>query len=261
MKVKLTGKYRKDVIAIARSQIGYCESDNPEELGGTIAGNSDYTEYGWSVGSSGRAWCSEFASWCIRQAGVSANIIQSSRSANVQDFNAPYYLWGETTLGGGSYRPQKGDLALFSWGDTSLDAPYLSHTAIITGFKKTGSTVELYVIHGNSGGAVAESTYYLDASDGSLLNRISGFLGYIVAPNYGSKKGRNRILQFDANGGKTPETVRKVAGQANYGLMPVPVRSGYRFTGWYTEKKGGIRVSSYMPIRFKGTRTLYAHWK
>ena len=260
-KVQFTGNYREDVVAIARSQLGYCEGDAAEELDGAKEGDSDYSEYGRALGSNGRPWCSEFASWCIRQAGVSRMIIQSSTSASMEAFQAPAYLWEETTFAGGGYRPKKGDLVLFAWGKAKIGDPYLSHTAIILGSKKVDETIELQVIHGNYRGKVRETTFYINAADGKMLKEKKGSAAYIVAPSYGRKRGRNRVLQFDANGGETPEASRTVAYQADYGVLPVPVRSGYKFTGWYTEKEEGCRITAYMPVRFRGTRILYAHWK
>lgn len=179
--VTLTGDQRTDIIAIAESQIGYYEGDAENQLDGLHYGSNNYTEYGRYMGSNGRAWCSEFASWCIRQAQVPTSIIQSSRSASVKNFAAPYYTWSETVYAGGDYEPHAGDLALFAWDGTSTTAEYLSHTAIVYSVKKVGDQVYLTVIHGNSNNMVRKSEYIINASDGSTSR---GKLVYFVAPNY-----------------------------------------------------------------------------
>lgn len=186
--VTLTGDYRQDIINIAASQIGYHESSREDQLDGSASGNGNYSEYGRALGSNGSAWCSEFASWCIRQAGVSTDIIRSSRSASVSTFNAPYYSWSQTSYAGGSYTPQPGDLALFAWSGTKLTDPYLSHTAIVSGVKQEGGKVQLSVIHGNVNDAVCRSVYTIDASTGKCSG---GQLGYFVSPNYGPSSVQN----------------------------------------------------------------------
>ena len=180
--VELTGDYRQDIINIAASQLGYCESNDLNQLDGSHPGSGDCTEYGRYLNSNGSAWCSEFASWCIRQAKVPLGTIQSSRGASVKTFAAPYYSWSQTVFAGGSYTPQPGDLVLYAYNGTSLDADYLSHTAIVTGFSQQGDKVMLYTIDGNSNNSVRRGETSVNASDGKIW---SGRIGYFVAPDYG----------------------------------------------------------------------------
>lgn len=179
--VTLTGNYREDLISVASSQIGYCEGNEPNQLDGAYAGNKDYTEYGRYMNSNGTAWCSEFASWCARVAGVPTSILKSSRGASVNAYGAPYYDWSQTVYAGGGYTPRPGDLALFAWTGTSPTAEYLSHTAIVYSVEAEGNTVTITVIDGNSGGLVRMHDYEADISDGAVR---SGHLVYFVAPNY-----------------------------------------------------------------------------
>lgn len=179
--VSLTGDYRTDIIAVAESQIGYHEGSNEKQLDGSYSGNGDYSEYGRYLGSMGTAWCSEFASWCARMAEVPASILANSRAASVKTFAAPYYTWDQTVFAGGNYLPQAGDLVLFAWTGTSLDAQYLSHTAIVHSVRQDGDTVTLTVVHGNSGGCVKKSDYVVNCSNGKVSK---GQIGYFVAPNY-----------------------------------------------------------------------------
>ncbi len=46
-----------------------------------------------------------------------------------------------------------------------------------------------------------------------------------------------------------------------YGEMPSPWWEGYSFTGWYTEKEGGSRVTADTTVTSAESHTLYAHWK
>ena len=179
--VTLTGDYRKDIIAVAASQIGYCESDSDDELRGVKAGKSNYTEYGRFMGTNGSAWCSEFASWCIRQAGVPASIVQSSPSANVGIFAAPYYGWSDTVYAGGRYTPQAGDLILFSWSGTPHTQANLSHTGIVESVQWNGQNLVFHTIEGNIDNKVTRRSRTANPSNGAVSG---GDIVYFIAPEY-----------------------------------------------------------------------------
>ena len=187
--VVLTGNYREDVINIAVSQLGYHEGDSAKDHhGGNTQGSGDYTEYGRRLGSTGSAWCSEFASWCIRMAGVPTKYVAISHSANAVNFtentSAKWYAWEDTIYGGGSYTPQKGDLLLWSWENGSFsEEDSLSHTSILleVALEDNGNIV-LKTIDGNSNNQVRTRSYTVDA-EGFLQGR-EGMLCYIVAPDY-----------------------------------------------------------------------------
>lgn len=46
-------------------------------------------------------------------------------------------------------------------------------------------------------------------------------------------------------------------GQLLY--LPVPTREGYKFLGWFTEKEGGVQVTT--ENVFESNDTIYAHWE
>ena len=189
LQVSLTGNYREDVLNIALSQVGYHEGDSEADFGGHSNGSGDYTEYGYFLKSVGSAWCSEFASWCIRKAGVPTSVIASYRAANVSGFtantSADFYTMDATTFGRGSYMPQKGDLLLWSWDEKMHGTEEnLSHTSILLEAKDLGKgNVLLKTIDGNSNNQVQIREYKVRATDGSLIGR-TGRLCYIIAPHY-----------------------------------------------------------------------------
>ena len=45
------------------------------------------------------------------------------------------------------------------------------------------------------------------------------------------------------------------------GIQVMPVRKGYTFLGWYTEKEGGEKVKTSDGMKSYDDHTLYAHWK
>ncbi|MCR4808004.1 MAG: DUF2272 domain-containing protein [Lachnospiraceae bacterium] len=263
--VTLTGNYRDDVIAIAKSQIGYHEGNSEADYGGdNTSGNGDYTEYGRYLGSSGNAWCSEFATWCVRMAGLPTSKLNNSRGANANTFtkdtSARYYDWSQTTWGGGTYTPQKGDIILWVWSSSENYSTYtystsLSHTTIIESVDSNGSDVTFHVVHGNANGDVGEKDYTVSKTNGEY--GTSGKIGYIVAPDYSN--GTRQTVTFNADGGTVTPTSKKVEKGGLYGPMPVPTKSGNDFKGWYTSDNKKINI--YTPCTLTSGQTLKAKWE
>jgi uncharacterized repeat protein (TIGR02543 family) len=54
---------------------------------------------------------------------------------------------------------------------------------------------------------------------------------------------------------------RKVSPGGRIGKLPKATRDGYRFTGWYTKRKGGVRVTSAHRVTDASPRVFYARWK
>ena len=69
-------------------------------------------------------------------------------------------------------------------------------------------------------------------------------------------------ITFDPNGGtlNVDDETKTVQHNGTYGEMPTPIRSGYHFDGWYTEKGGGTKVDANTSVTTKEAHTLYAHW-
>ena len=65
-------------------------------------------------------------------------------------------------------------------------------------------------------------------------------------------------LTYDANGGSVNPTSKQLNKGSEYGNLPTPTRSGYKFDGWYTKKDGGSKVSS--STKINSNTTIYAHW-
>jgi uncharacterized repeat protein (TIGR02543 family) len=66
-------------------------------------------------------------------------------------------------------------------------------------------------------------------------------------------------LTYNANGGSVSPTSKTLNRGDKYGTLPTPTRSGYTFSGWYTEKNGGNKVGSNTTI--SSNTTIYAHWQ
>ena len=65
-------------------------------------------------------------------------------------------------------------------------------------------------------------------------------------------------ISFNANGGSKVTATKTVKKGSAWGSLPVPSRSGYVFTGWYTDESGGSQITS--TTKASGSLTVYAHW-
>lgn len=266
--VETTGNYRNDVIAVAHSQLYYHEGNSKSDYDGkNTKGTKDYTEYGRYFGSVGNAWCSEFASWCIRMAGVPLSVVNNSKSANAYNFTksskAKYYNWSKTKWAGGKYTPQKGDIILWVWSTFKKKVAYnvsLSHTSILEKVKDNeNGTLNLSVVHGNTNGCVKTSSYTLNAKDGKLTNG-KGAIGYFVAPDYESASVKKHTITFKTTEGIIKINSKVLAKGGVYGALPLLVIKGRTFLGWYSKQSGGSRICIYTSCNITGNQTLYAKW-
>lgn len=102
---------------------------------------------------------------------------------------------------------------------------------------------------------------------GWYTKKTGGERGFSYSP---IKKAENHTLyskwsinsykvSFDTNGGSSINTTKSVPYGKYYGTLPTPVRTGYKFGGWYTQKNGGTKVSSTTRMEAQNV-LLYAHW-
>ena len=80
---------------------------------------------------------------------------------------------------------------------------------------------------------------------------------------YAKWSGQEYTVTFDVtegnpwSGGEGSKTV--TSGEA-YGILPVPVRPGWGFSGWYTARVDGDKISADTIALLTGNQTLFAHW-
>ena len=67
-------------------------------------------------------------------------------------------------------------------------------------------------------------------------------------------------VTYNANGGTLTTTSKTVVYNEAYGSLPTPIRDGYTFKGWYTEKTGGTKVTAETIVSIDADHTLYAQW-
>ena len=67
-------------------------------------------------------------------------------------------------------------------------------------------------------------------------------------------------VSFEPNGGNLDPLTKTVIFGGEYGELPVPVREGCRFKGWYTEPNSGTKITETSVVENGEAHTLYARW-
>ncbi len=160
-----TGNQRADIVAVAKTQIGYHEGS----LEGTTNSSNNYTKYNvWNgkiEGGYRYAWCHAFVSWCANQAGIGTDIVPKTAGTSTgRSFFVNQGTYRQSAANGGSYVPQAGDIIYYGSGSSP------SHVGIVSDCD--GSTV--YTIEGNYSNKVG--TRAINLSNSYII-------GYGV-PNY-----------------------------------------------------------------------------
>ncbi len=70
----------------------------------------------------------------------------------------------------------------------------------------------------------------------------------------------NYTLTLNAQGGSVTPTTQTVIFDSPYGNLPVPVKDGFVFAGWFTESEGGNKIETSTKVTAAANHTVYAHW-
>lgn len=116
---------------------------------------------------------------------------------------------------------------------------------------RTGYIFDGWYTEDSGGVKVSKNaTYTPDSSH--AVNQIITLYAHWTANTY--------TVTFDPNGGTVTPTLESVTYDSAYGNLPIPVRIGYTFNGWYTGIEGGSKVESTTTVKITSNQTLYAHW-
>lgn len=154
---ELSGIWADDVLAVAKSQLGYREStDNyiVEEDGTTMKG---YTRYGAWYGDSYGDWCAMFVSFCLNYAEVPRNEVPID--CNCQNWIQTLSEWGMYFDASSDYQPEQGDLIFFSIKKNGTS----DHVGLVAEVNE----YTIKTIEGNSGNQVEYNTY--DINDARII--------------------------------------------------------------------------------------------
>ena len=67
-------------------------------------------------------------------------------------------------------------------------------------------------------------------------------------------------VTLNGNSGSPASQTTAVTYDGTYGALPSPTRAGYAFTGWWTAKTGGTKVTGDTAVSITANQTLYAQW-
>lgn len=134
--------------------------------------------------------------------------------------------------------------------------------------------------HSNGGSSVAAQTVVSNGTakkPGNPTRSGYSFVGWYTdsgctkAYNFSTKVTKNMTLyakwlkkytvKFNANSGSVKTKSKTVVYSKKYGTLPTPTRTKYTFSGWYTKKSGGTKITANSAVKITKNTTLYAHWK
>ena len=102
--------------------------------------------------------------------------------------------------------------------------------------------------------------WYTSSSGGSKVTsstKVSATSTHTLYARWSAKK---CTVTFNANGGSVSTSSKSVTYNSTYGTLPTPTRTGYTFSGWYTEKTDGSKITSSTKVTTTSGHTLYARW-
>ena len=188
--VNLTGNARTDIVNIAKSQNGYMEGNNANQLDGYINGSNNYTEYGRWYGLQDM-WCSMFVSWCANKAGVDTTVIPKTAST-VTALN--YFInqgvaYTRASVAAGNYKPEAGDIVFFK---SDRNTAKTNHIGIVTSY--SGTTIN--TIEGNTSSAtISTNGGCVRAKSYSITNT---YIVYVCRPKYTNDTVSGDNVEFDS---------------------------------------------------------------
>ena len=112
---------REDVVALARSQVGYHEKASNANLDDYTAnsGSGNFTKYARDLGvGNGQPWCAYFVWWVLQSSGVDSNAYP--RTGWVPTIAQWFKNAGLYYPSGGSYVPNPGDIVIFGSGNSHV---------------------------------------------------------------------------------------------------------------------------------------------
>lgn len=105
--------------------------------------------------------------------------------------------------------------------------------------------------------------WYTDSEFKTAFSFVNAIMPDHALDFYAKWIGNEYQVTFDSNEGNLPEGTTNplsVTYGSEYGTLPVPVRTGFKFLGWYTERTGGTLIQGSDKVSIVGNDTLYAHW-
>ena len=159
--IPLTDYWEEDIVAVARTQIGYEESST--NFVRENYGKKGYTRYGDWYGYKYMDWCVSFVSFCAHYAGIPLNL----KAGNINGLIKAGKKYNSYHLAS-NHEPEKGDIFFRTAEDEdSIRNRIITHCGIV---EEVTNTL-VYTIEGNVDNKVVEKAYFRD--DPVLCSYIS----------------------------------------------------------------------------------------
>ena len=210
--VELTGVWADDLVAIARSQIGYAESER-NYVTDEYNVRHGYTRYGDWNGTRYSGWNGLYVMFCLHYAGV-WNIPTDPVPANWMNAARAQGFWTEK-----EDLPVRGDLAFF---DDDADG-LADRVAIVTEIREDGFDM----ISGGTGRTVEEETVPFDS------DKLAGYLALPQNPDY---------VTLEAESAEAQELVGDTLKAETIPEEPVPLANPYAPVLLTAETEDGVRA-------------------
>ena len=208
--VKLTGDFAEDLIAVAKTQLGYQESEKNFVMDGN-GQKKGYTRYGDWYGSAYADWNALFVSFCANYAEVEGFPAAANAAAMKQALGSAYKT--------GSYAPKAGDLVF-------LNSP--ERVAVIAAVD--GKTIR--AIEGDVNGTVANTNYTIGSSE------IAGYMAMdVLKQRAGLPVAEDEELVAEA------KTVAAVNSALTIVTQPADANAAENATVSFTVKASGTGLS------------------
>lgn len=180
--ISLTGKLNDDIVAIAKSQIGYQESSQNYHV--TEDGQQKgYTRYGAWYGDTYGDWDAMFVAFCLNYTGIQDYPADADCSVWAEQLHTEPYDYFRTK---DAYQPQSGDLIFF---DTDEDGT-ADHMGIVDSIDSENDKMQ--TIEGDVSDCVEYNTY---ASDDATI------LGYGIIPADAEEDSKASVMKKGQGGG------------------------------------------------------------
>lgn len=172
--VKLNDSWQQNLLAIARSQLGYQESTQNFVLADDRVTKNGYTRYGDWYGNAYGDWSAMFVSFCLHYADIPETAVPYSSGAYSmsQGFAERNLLKAPT-----GYMPKPGDIVFF---DVERDGR-ADRLGIVSQINSADG--EFAVIEGDYEDAVKENFYQLSAADLFGYGTVSAANSALSVPN------------------------------------------------------------------------------
>ena len=184
--LNLSGNLGANLVAVAKSQLGYHEGSGPSDLSGESSSDASYTEYNrWYFNNAynHQHWCNLFVSWCCSASGINTSIAPKNPFylKEWKNKGAKVYSWQDYTAT--LFTPKPGDIVIYGNSTTnnkagsSLSDSY-KHIGIIT--SHSGGTFQ--TVEGNWSNKVSARTYTPNKNTGCITS--GNYIHAIIQPKY-----------------------------------------------------------------------------